>query len=61
MKKFLAKAGAFFRDNRKMLLSFLWILCGVVAVSVATALILVACDIIGFEGGSAGEDVVAAE
>ena len=51
MKKFFAKVGAFFTNNKKMLLSFLWILCGVVAVSVATALILVACDIIGFDGG----------
>lgn len=51
MKGFFARAKAFFVNNKKTLLSFLFIILGVVAVSAITAVILVACDIIGFDGG----------
>ena len=51
MKNFFSKMRTFFANNKKTILSFLWIILGVVAVSAVTAVILVLCDIIGFEGG----------
>ncbi len=51
MKNFFTKVKNFFINNKKTILGFLWMILGVIAISLITFFILLACDVVYFVDG----------
>ena len=50
-KSLFKKIGSFLKRNRSLLIHSLWLILGVIALSVASLMILVACNIVYFDDG----------